>query len=130
MPHLLPQQGGSCQNQRGLFDCKDGVQCIPSNLKCDCIPHCMDQSDEDPDYAGCVSTLAECKNAAREFCLIFMGVFGCNFRTLNVSSIYIVRLAVDANISRVSVNAVNTIFDQCTGFSSLWYILSSVIDIK
>jgi len=58
------QFGGSCQNQRGLFDCKNGIQCIPSSLKCDCIAHCADESDEDGDYAGCVMELSECTSAA------------------------------------------------------------------
>jgi len=58
------QFGGSCQNMRGLFDCKDGIQCIPLDLKCDCRPHCADLSDEDQDYAGCVSSLDECASHA------------------------------------------------------------------
>jgi len=58
------QFGGSCQNARGLFDCKDGLQCVPIDLKCDCIPHCADQSDEDGEYAGCVMELSECGNDA------------------------------------------------------------------
>ena len=60
-------QGGSCINARGLFDCKDGLQCIPNDLKCDCIPHCADQSDEDGEYAGCVMELSECGNDAGKF---------------------------------------------------------------
>ncbi|XP_035826112.1 SCO-spondin-like [Aplysia californica] len=57
-------QGGSCQDLRGLFDCKNGVQCINIIEKCDCKPHCSDFSDEDPEYAGCVMSLQECYNVA------------------------------------------------------------------
>ncbi|XP_035824197.1 thrombospondin-1-like [Aplysia californica] len=56
--------GGTCGDQRGLFDCKNGIQCIDINLKCDCVPHCTDFSDEDVAYAGCVMDLIDCLNGA------------------------------------------------------------------
>ena len=33
--------------------CRTGVKMIPFINKCDVIYHCLDESDEDPEYAGC-----------------------------------------------------------------------------
>ncbi|GFO05466.1 hemicentin-1 [Plakobranchus ocellatus] len=56
--------GGTCAGQRGLFDCKNGIQCVSIMEKCDCRPHCADFSDEDIEYAGCLISMAECMNTA------------------------------------------------------------------
>ncbi|GFR67360.1 caspase-8 [Elysia marginata] len=56
--------GGTCAGQRGLFDCKNGIQCVSILEKCDCMPHCADASDEDVEYAGCLIGMEECLNSA------------------------------------------------------------------
>ncbi|KAK3764430.1 hypothetical protein RRG08_040026 [Elysia crispata] len=56
--------GGTCVGQRGLFDCKNGIQCVSIMEKCDCKPHCADASDEDVEYAGCLIGMEECLNSA------------------------------------------------------------------
>ncbi|XP_035824222.1 uncharacterized protein LOC101853604 [Aplysia californica] len=54
----------ACSANGGLFDCKNGIQCIDIKLKCDCVPHCLDFSDEEMAYAGCVMDLLDCFSGA------------------------------------------------------------------
>ncbi|XP_076472307.1 uncharacterized protein LOC143301799 [Babylonia areolata] len=50
------------------FDCASGnITCVHYLKKCDCVPNCDDASDEDPEYAGCVSDSGVCRNAAQSF---------------------------------------------------------------
>ena len=47
------------------FDCKDGnTTCVHFLKKCDCVSDCDDASDEDPEYAGCISDATICHNSA------------------------------------------------------------------
>ena len=57
-------QGGTCAGERGLFDCKNGIQCVSILEKCDCQAHCADASDEDVEYAGCLIGMEECLSTA------------------------------------------------------------------
>ena len=41
------------------FDCGNGVY-IQNELKCDGVPDCANQSDEDPTAAGCEGSYTEC----------------------------------------------------------------------
>jgi len=59
-----PPKAGSCDGLRGVFDCQNGIECIPIDLKCDCNPQCSDASDEDMTWAGCIMSAEECASGA------------------------------------------------------------------
>ncbi|KAJ8937573.1 hypothetical protein NQ318_023104 [Aromia moschata] len=54
----------NCSNSGDSFRCSDGG-CVPFHLTCDGVPHCADQSDEEPGYCGyrtCPLGWFQCQN--------------------------------------------------------------------
>lgn len=68
--HRLAEDGKRCYTKpkacdtENTFRCTDG-SCVPFNLTCDGVPHCSDQSDEEPGYCGhrtCPQGWFQCTN--------------------------------------------------------------------